>query len=205
MDIYISAAIALVVGIIIGYAFFRGIILKKKSRTLLREAEMEGENIKREKILQAKEKFLQLKAEHEQILTEKNNKIAQIENRLKQREVTMNQNNAEIQRKQKEVTTMRETLATQIDLAEKKVEEYEKLRLQQIEKIESIAGMSAEEAKMELVESMKEEAAYRLCPTCEVMDEARLTAEKKPKNCRKYHSESCYRNSHRKRRYGLQY
>ncbi|MFY9116045.1 MAG: ribonuclease Y [Bacteroidales bacterium] len=182
MDIYISAAIALVVGIIIGYAFFRGIILKKKSRTLLREAEMEGENIKREKILQAKEKFLQLKAEHEQILTEKNNKIAQIENRLKQREVTMNQNNAEIQRKQKEVTTMRETLATQIDLAEKKVEEYEKLRLQQIEKIESIAGMSAEEAKMELVESMKEEARVQaMSYISEVMDEARLTAGKEAK------------------------
>lgn len=182
MDIYISAAIALVVGIIIGYAFFRGIILKKKSRTLLREAEMEGENIKREKILQAKEKFLQLKAEHEQILTEKNNKIAQIENRLKQREVTMNQNNAEIQRKQKEVTTMREALATQIDLAEKKVEEYEKLRLQQIEKIESIAGMSAEEAKMELVESMKEEARVQaMSYISEAMDEARLTAAKEAK------------------------
>jgi ribonuclease Y len=155
------------------------VILKKRAKTLLKEAEQEGENIKREKILQAKEKFLQLKTEHEQLITERNNKISQAENKLKQREITMNQQNAEIQRKTKEITSMKETLATQMELAEKKVEEYEKLRLQQIEKIESMASMSAEEAKALLMENMKEEAkSQAMSYISEVMDEARLTAGK---------------------------
>ena len=182
MELYIIAAVALITGFVLGYIIFRSTILKRRSATLLREAEMEGENIKREKILQAKEKFLQLKAEHEQVISEKNNKINQIETKLKQREMAMNQSNAELQRKSKEVTTMRDTLATQIELAEKKVEEFEKLRLQQIDKIESIAGMSAEEAKTVLLENMKEEARVQaMSYISEAMDEARLTAGKEAK------------------------
>jgi len=166
----------------LGYYFFRTVILKKKRATLLKEAEIEAENIKREKILQAKEKFLQLKTEHEQIITERNNKIAQAENKLKQREIAMNQQNAEIQRKQKEITAAKETLTSQLEIAEKKVEEYEKLRQLQIEKSESMANMSAEEAKAQLVETMKEEAKTEaMSYISEVMDEARLTAGKEAK------------------------
>ena len=96
--------------------------------------------------------------------------------------MTMNQQHAEVQRKTKEVTAMRETLGNQIELAEKKVEEYEKLRLQQIEKIESMASMSAEEAKALLMENMKEEAkSQAMSYISEVMDEARLTAGKEAK------------------------
>ncbi|HPW78730.1 MAG: Ribonuclease Y [Bacteroidetes bacterium ADurb.Bin037] len=179
---YIVAAICLIVGFALGYTFFRTVILKKRAKTLLKEAEQEAENIKREKILQAKEKFLQLKTEHEQVITERSNKISQAENKLKQREMTMNQQHAEVQRKTKEVTAMRETLGNQIELAEKKVEEYEKLRLQQIEKIESMASMSAEEAKALLMENMKEEAkSQAMSYISEVMDEARLTAGKEAK------------------------
>ncbi|HPJ82774.1 MAG: ribonuclease Y [Bacteroidales bacterium] len=181
-NIYIIAAICLIVGFALGYAIFRSVILKSKAKTLLKDAETEGENIKREKILQAKEKFLQLKTEHEQLIIERNNKIAQAENKLKQREIAMNQQNADIQRKSKEVSTLKETLASQLELAEKKVEEFEKLRLQQIEKIESMASMSAEEAKAQLVETMKEEAkSQAMSYISEVMDEARLTAGKEAK------------------------
>jgi len=181
-NIYIISAICFAAGFALGYTFFRTVILKKRAKTLLKEAEQEGENIKREKILQAKEKLLQLKTEHEQLITERNNKISQAENKLKQREITMNQQNAEIQRKTKEITSMKETLATQMELAEKKVEEYEKLRLQQIEKIESMASMSAEEAKALLMENMKEEAkSQAMSYISEVMDEARLTAGKEAK------------------------
>ncbi|HNR27776.1 MAG TPA: ribonuclease Y [Bacteroidales bacterium] len=179
---YISAAIFLVVGFALGYAFFRMVILKKKAKTLLKEAETEGESIKREKILQAKEKFLQLKTEHEQLIIERNNKIAQAENKLKQREIAMNQQNAEIQRKSKEVSSLKDSLTAQLELAEKKVEEYEKLRLQQIEKIESMASMSADQAKALLMETMKEEAkSQAMSYISEVMDEARLTAGKESK------------------------
>jgi len=179
---YISAAIFLVVGFALGYAFFRMVTLKKKAKTLLKEAETEGESIKREKILQAKEKFLQLKTEHEQLIIERNNKIAQAENKLKQREIAMNQQNAEIQRKSKEVSSLKDSLTAQLELAEKKVEEYEKLRLQQIEKIESMASMSADQAKALLMETMKEEAkSQAMSYISEVMDEARLTAGKESK------------------------
>ncbi|MDD4919420.1 MAG: ribonuclease Y [Bacteroidales bacterium] len=181
-NIYIIAAICLIVGFSLGYAIFRTVILKSKAKTLLKEAETEGENIKREKILQAKEKFLQLKTEHEQLIIERNNKIAQAENKLKQREIAMNQQNADIQRKSKEVSTLKETLSSQLELTEKKVEEFEKLRLQQIEKIQSMANMSAEEAKAQLVETMKEEAkSQAMSYISEVMDEARLTAGKEAK------------------------
>jgi ribonuclease Y len=94
----------------------------------------------------------------------------------------MNQQNADIQRKNKEATTLRETLAAQMELAEKKVEEYEKMRQQQIEKIESMANMSAEEAKALLMENMKDEAkSQAMSYISEVMDEARLTAGKEAK------------------------
>lgn len=181
-NIYIISAICLLAGFALGYTFFRTVILKKRAKTLLKEAELEGENIKREKILQAKEKFLQLKTEHEQLITERNNKVTQAENKLKQREIAMNQQNADIQRKNKEATTLRETLAAQMELAEKKVEEYEKLRQQQIEKIEGMANMSAEEAKALLMENMKDEAkSQAMSYISEVMDEARLTAGKEAK------------------------
>jgi ribonuclease Y len=181
-NIILISALCLAAGFALGYYFFRTVILKKKRATLLKEAEIEAENIKREKILQAKEKFLQLKTEHEQIITERNNKIAQAENKLKQREIAMNQQNAEIQRKQKEITAAKETLTSQLEIAEKKVEEYEKLRQLQIEKIESMANMSAEEAKAQLVETMKEEAKTEaMSYISEVMDEARLTAGKEAK------------------------
>ncbi len=181
-NIILISALSLAAGFALGYYFFRSVILKKKRATLLKEAEIEAENIKREKILQAKEKFLQLKTEHEQVITERNNKIAQAENKLKQREIAMNQQNADIQRKQKEVTTAKETLTSQLEIAEKKVEEYEKLRQLQIEKIESMANMSAEDARAQLVETMKEEAKTEaMSYISEVMDEARLTASKEAK------------------------
>jgi len=183
---YITIAISIIAGLltgfVLGYTYFRSVVLKKRAKILLKDAELEAENIKREKILQAKEKFLQLKSEHEQLISERNNKISQAENKLKQREIAMNQQNAEMQRKNKEISVMKDTMAAQMELAEKKVEEYEKLRQQQIEKIESMANMSAEDAKALLIENMKEEAkSQAMSYISEVMDEARLTAGKEAK------------------------
>ena len=183
---YITIAICIIAGLltgfVLGYTYFRAVVLKKRAKILLKDAELEAENIKREKILQAKEKFLQLKSDHEQLISERNNKIAQAENKLKQREIAMNQQNAEMQRKHKEVSTLKDTLTAQMELAEKKVEEYEKLRQQQIEKIESMANMSAEDAKALLIENMKEEAkSQAMSYISEAMDEARLTAGKEAK------------------------
>ena len=156
--------------------------MKSKKAKILQEAEKEGEDIKKEKIFQAKEKFLQLKTEHEQYILNKNNVLRESENKLKQRELQLNQQNSEISRREKEVDAIRTNLKLQADLVSKKIDEYEKLRQQEIMKIENIAGMSAEEAKKQLMETMKAEARTDAQSYInDVMDEARLSASKEAK------------------------
>ena len=179
---YIIAAIAGAVIALVCYAAIRKIILKGKKDEILEKAQLEAESIKQEKIFQAKEKFLQLKSEHEQYINEKNNQIHETENRLKQKENTLNQQNAELGRKQKEADAIRNNLKNQVEIASRKAEEYEKLKAQAIEQIESIAGMSASEARNQLMESMKAEARSQAQSYInDVMDEARLTASKEAK------------------------
>lgn len=179
---YIIAAIAGAVIALVCYAAIRKIILKGKKDEILEKAQLEAESIKQEKIFQAKEKFLQLKSEHEQYINEKNNQIHETENRLKQKENTLNQQNAELGRKQKEADAIRDNLKNQVEIASRKAEEYEKLKTQAIEQIESIAGMSASEARNQLMESMKAEARSQAQSYInDVMDEARLTASKEAK------------------------
>ena len=123
-----------------------------------------------------------MKSEHEQQINEKNFQIQQFENKLKQREMQLNQQSSELQKKHKEADSIRENLKTQLDVVNKKSEEYDKLRAQVIEKIESIAGMTAAEAKDQLVESMKAEARTQaMSYVNDVMDEARLSASKEAK------------------------
>ena len=170
------------VGFAVAFFLVNNVFLKKRRLRLLKEAGMEAENIKKEKILQAKEQFLQLKSEHEQQTNERNNRIAQTENRLKQREISINQQASETQKKQKEADQLKESLQLQIEQNERKSEEFERLRRQQIEKIEAIAGMSAADARNSLIENMKAEAkSHAMSYISEVMDEARLTAGKEAK------------------------
>ncbi|AGY53617.1 2',3'-cyclic-nucleotide 2'-phosphodiesterase [Bacteroidales bacterium CF] len=166
----------------LAYYVSNNILLKKRREEILKAAEQEGENIKKEKIFQAKEKFLQLKGEHEQQILERNNQVIQMENRVKQREIAINQQNSELQKKIKEVESSKEHIKNQTEFLEKKQEEYEKLRTEAIQKIENIAGLSASEAKNQLIETMKAEAkSEALSYISEVMDEARLTASKESK------------------------
>lgn len=179
---YVLAAIAGAAAALATYIIVRRIILKGQKEKIIADAEMEAENIRKEKILQAKEKFLQLKTEHEQTINEKNAQIRDMESRLKQRENALNQLSADLGRKQKENEAIRENLKTQVELVEKKSEEYDKLRTQAIEQIESIAGMTAAEAKNQLMENMKAEARTQaLSYINDVMDEARMTASKEAK------------------------
>ncbi|OFY45171.1 MAG: ribonuclease Y [Bacteroidetes bacterium GWF2_40_14] len=167
-----------------GIAYYVGnnILLKKRREEIIKCAEQDGENIKKEKIFQAKEKFLQLKSDHEQQILERSNQVVQQENRLKQRELVLNQQASEIQKKNKEAETIKDNLKLQSDHLEKKQEEYEKLRIEAIQKIENLAGMSAVEAKNQLVETMKSEAkSEAMSYISEVVDEARLTASKEAK------------------------
>jgi ribonuclease Y len=157
-------------------------IVKNAANKLIKDASIEAENIKQKKILEAKEKFLDLKKEHESFVNEKNSKIAQTENRLKQKENSLNQQISENQRKNKELENLKENLSQQLEKFEKKSEEYDKIRKQQIEKLENVAGMSADEAREFLIESMKEEAKVQsLTYINDTIEEAKLTASKEAK------------------------
>lgn len=155
---------------------------RKQADKIIKEAELEGENIKKEKIFQAKEKFLQLKGEHERFINEKNQQIQQTENKLKQREMQMKQQFSDLQRKQAENEAVRENIKAQTDMLNRKAEEYDRLHKEAVEKIENIAGMSAAEAKEMLMETMKEEAKTQAMSYInDVMDEARMNASKEAK------------------------
>ena len=156
--------------------------LKNKSRRVIAEAEAEAEVIRKEKILQAKERFLQLKSEHEKVINEKNSKIGQAENRIKQKELTLSQKFEEAQRKKNEVDAIRENLNSQIELIDKRSEELSKLHRQQVEQLETISGLSAEQAKNQLIESLREEAKTgAMSYINEILDEAKMTANKEAK------------------------
>lgn len=178
----------IVIGVI---AFFAGGLiawlvivkaLQSRSRKIIREAEAEAEVIKKDKILQAKEKFLYLKAEHEKEINNRNAKILVVENKLKQKETAISQKFEEIQRKSKEVDTIRENLTSQMELVEKKSDELDKLHKQQVDKLESISGISAEEAKELLIESLKSEARTEAMSYInDIVDEAKINANKEAK------------------------
>ncbi|MDR2801872.1 MAG: ribonuclease Y [Prevotellaceae bacterium] len=178
--IFIGIA-AIIVGGALSYFIVHAITTKKRRR-IIKEAEVEAENLKKEKNLHAKEHFLHLKAEHEKTVNERNQRLAQAENKIKQREAQLNQLQGDLQRKQKETEAVRENLTNQIELVEKRSEEYDRLRRQQIDQLENIAGMSATEAKSILVESLKAEAKTEAMSSInEIMDEAKLNATKEAK------------------------
>ncbi len=184
--------IAGVLGLALG--FFAGYFLKlkamhKKAAEIVKEAENEAEVIKKEKILQAKEKFLQLKEMHENAISEKNAKIAEAENRIKQKENSLNIRKEEFKSKLKEfeitkqeINVVRENLTKQLEIVEKKDEELEKIKRQHIEKLENISGLSVDEAKSELIKSLKAEAKTEaMAHINDIIEEAKLTANKEAK------------------------
>ena len=172
-----GAAVALALSILI-----RKSILKGKRDEILEKAEIEGEKIKNDKILQAKEKFLTLKGEHEQFVNEKNAQIREAESRVKQKENQLNQQNAELQKKNKDIENIKASLKGQQDALARKAEEYEKMKGDIVRQLETVAGMSAAEAKNVLMENMKAEARTEAQAYInDTMDEARLNAAKEAK------------------------
>ncbi|KPL20172.1 MAG: ribonuclease [Bacteroides sp. SM1_62] len=177
----IIALISLAAGGIITYLFYQ-MILRKRSTNIIKEAEAEAEVIKKDKILQAKEKFLQLKSEHEKVINEKNQRILVAENKLKQREGSLSQKFEDLQRKHKEIEAIRDNLAHQLEILERKKEELDKSHKQQVEQLETISGLSADEAKNQLIESLKDEAkAAAMSSVNEIVEEAKLTANRDAK------------------------
>ena len=170
-----------IIGGVVSHYFYK-VALRKKYENTIKEAENEAEVIKKNKLLEVKEKFLNKKAELEKEVTARNQKIQQAENRIKQKEATLNQRQDELQKRKAETEALRSTLETQMKTLDKKHEELEKLQLEEITKLESISGLSAEEAKERLIDSLKAEAKTQAASYInDIMDDAKLTATREAK------------------------
>ncbi len=181
MEIVIIGVVAFLVGGLITWLLISK-ALKSRSERVVRDAEAEAEVIKKDKILQAKEKFLHLKSEHEKEINARNARILNAENKLKQKETTFSQKFEEIQRKVKENEAIRSNLTKQLELVDKKGEEVDRMHKQQVEQLEAISGMSGDEAKEMLMESMKAEAKTEAMSYInDIMDEAKINANKEAK------------------------
>ena len=172
----IIALAGMLVGSLITSIFLRKAVTNK-SKQILKDAEAEAEMIKKDKILQAKEKFLQLKSEHEKIVNEKNTQIQKRENAIKQKEIQNNQKFEEIKKKEKELETIRENLTNQLDILNRKKAEIEKVHKQQIEQLETIAGITAADAKAQLTETLRNEVKTdALSFIRDTIEEAKMSA-----------------------------
>ena len=180
MYIIISIVTFLLGGLIVWLAM--RYLLKSRTEAMLREAEKEAEVIKKNKLLEVKEKFIHLKADLEKQVAQRNAKIQSVEAKLKQREVNINQRQEELQRKHNEVEAVKENLAAQLELVDKKKVELEKLHQQEVEQLESLSGVSATEAKERWIESLKDEAKSEATSYVnDILEEAKMTANKEAK------------------------
>ena len=172
-----GAVIALAIYIIVSRS-----ISKSRANAIVEKAELEGENIKQQKILQAKEKFLQLKSEHEQKVNQKNNELRDRENNIKSREGQLNQQSKELEKRQHDLDSQKGQVNAQKSQLDAKLAECERLTAQVNKELEAVAGMTAEDAKKMLVENLKAEARSEAQAYInDTMDEARLNAAKEAK------------------------
>lgn len=177
--------IFLVIGFVVGggagYSFFR-YVLKKKYLRMIDNATKEADVIKEKKLLEVKEKFLNKKAELEKEVQQRNQRILQVENKLKQRELGLNQRQDELGRRKQELDNVHNRLNNQQQALARKEEELEKMQLKEREKLEELSGLSADEAKKRLVDSLKDEARSDAQSYInDIMDDAKLTANKEAK------------------------
>ena len=174
--------VALIGGVVAGFVIanskLNASVIKEKENAV-KEAEVKAEAIKQEKILQAKERFLQLKSEHDKSVQERNSQMSQQENRLKQKEGELNKKIEENNRKDKELENLKNQAQQHIDLYKHRLEETDKHHRKQVEMLEKLSGLSADDAKAQLVESIKAEAKTQaMVYIKDAMEEARLTANK---------------------------
>ena len=184
MDIIIVlliAAGALALGGVCGYLVFR-YVLKGKYNEMIDTATKQADVIKEKKLLEVKEKFINKKSELEKEVQQRNQHIQQSENKLKQREISLNQRQEELGRRKNELDNQQQRIENEKKLLSVKAEELEKMQLKEREKLEEVSGLSAEEAKNRLVESMKDEAKTVAASYInEIMDEAKLNANAQAK------------------------
>ena len=177
----IIAVVALAIGGGIGYAIFR-YVLKGQYQEVMDKARKDAEVVKEKKLLEVKEKFLNKKSELEKEVQQRNQRIQQSENRLKQRELNLNQRQEEISRRRQDVEQQQQRLDNEKKMLQVRHQELDKMQEQEREKLEELSGLSAEEAKTRLVESMKDQARLDAASYVnEIVDEVKLNANQQAK------------------------
>jgi ribonuclease Y len=177
--------IGLVIGLGVGGAgvfVLQNIILKNKRSQIIKEAELEGENIKKDKILQAKEKFFKLKEEHENTIKEKERRLQSTEDKARAREKTLSQKIEETSRKEQQLEKNQAELEAKVQAFELKHQELDKIQEKRVAELSKISGMSVEDAKNSLMEALKDEArTSAMTHIKEIMEEAKLNANREAK------------------------
>lgn len=177
----IATLVALVLGGALGFFIFRYVITGKYNE-MIAAANKEAEVVKEKKLLEVKEKFLNKKAELEKKVQQRNSRIQQSENKLKQREISLNQRQEELGRRKQEVEQNNQRVENEKKLLALKQQELEKMQRQEQEKLEELSGLSAEEAKQRLIESLKDQARLDAASYVnEIMDDAKLNANQQAK------------------------
>jgi ribonuclease Y len=184
----IAAVVALIIGIVLGKVIFAKNTQQKiqdaeqQAQKIVSDAQISAENLKKDKLLEAKEKYLQLKTEHDKEVLQRNQKLADSENRIKQKELGLNQKNEQLQKQVQENEAIKENLNRQMELVAIKRNDLEKHQEEHIRRLEKVAGLTAEEAKHQLVESLKEEArSQALAHIQEIIEDAKSKANKEAK------------------------
>ena len=177
----IAALVALVIGGAAGYFIFRYVI-KGKYNEMIDAANKEAEVVKEKKLLEVKEKFLNKKAELEKEVQQRNSRIQQNENKLKQREISLNQRQEDLGRRKMEIDQYQQRVDNEKKLLSVKQQELDKMQKQEQAKLEELSGLSAEEAKQRLIESLKDQAKLDAASYVnEIMDDAKLNANQQAK------------------------
>jgi len=181
----IAISVALIGGLVVGFILANSRLNKsgqQEKDNLIKEAELKNEAVKQEKILQAKEKFFQLKTQHDKQVAEKNQELQKREHNIKQKETDLNKKNEEANRKQQDADKIKAQVTQQLDVINKKQEEVDKAHVKQVQQLEAISGLRAEEAKEQLIETIKGEAKTEAMSFVkDIMDEAKINANKEAK------------------------
>ncbi|MBP6024739.1 ribonuclease Y [Ferruginibacter sp.] len=184
--LYIIIGIAaLIIGLVLGKFIFAKNTKKQveeaeqQAQKIVADGQLQAENLKKEKLLEAKEKFVQLKAEHDRDVLQRNQKIIEGESRIKQKEQSLNQKDQNLEKQIKDNEAIKETLNRQIEVVNTKRTELEKHQEEHIRRLEKVAGLTAEDAKAQLIESLKQEAQTKaIALQQEIIEEAKLKAGK---------------------------
>jgi ribonucrease Y len=178
MELVIGLLVGLFGGSLLTFVINQ-ILLKKKRELIIKEAETQGENMKKEKILQAKEKFLALKEEHETLFKDRERKYQSAEDKIRAKEKTLNQKMEEVTRQEKDIERKNQELTQKIEVAELKKTELEKIQSKRVQELSAIANLKPEEAKNQLMQALKDEARTDAMQYIkDISDEAKINANR---------------------------